>query len=508
MSVHFTRGGCAAIILALSSQGALADLTAKEVWSDWQAYVSGIGYEMTGTQMMTGNTLKISDMSYGMTIPEEGVTISLTASEMSLIENGDGTVNITIPDSQVITIDVVVENDDDAKIKLNYAQSGLVMIVSGEPGNINYEYSASTLGIALASIEVDGKMMPSDMAKFSLTINDVSGATLMTTADTITSAGSLSAGSLSYEIAGNNPDGDEAFALSGQSENLNFNSNVSMPTMIDSKDMRAMLNAGFAFDGGFSFGAGSYALKANDNNENFTADGSSQGGAFLVAMDKTNLSYDVSVNGVSLAITSNELPFPVSFAIGKYGLKLNAPLDVSEDLQDFALALTLQDFTMSDLLWSIADPSAALPRDPATILVDLNGKMRALVDFFDPNIEEIIMASDAPPAELHALTLNNLLVSAAGAELSGTGSFEFDNNDLETYGGMPAPAGTLNLKLVGANGLLDTLVAMGLIGDQEVMGARMGMGMLTVAGDGPDTLISKIEVTSDGQVLANGQRIK
>ena len=163
---------------------------------------------------------------------------------------------------------------------------------------------------------------------------------------------------------------------------------------------------------------------------------------------------------------------------------------------------------MSDMLSSIFDPSGTLPHDPATILVDLNGKMRVLVDMFDPNIEEIMMTTDSPPAELHAVTLNNLLVSAAGAELSGAGDFSFDNNDLVTYGGMPAPSGAIDLKLVGANGLMDKLVAMGLIGDQEVMGARMGMGMLAVAGEGEDTLISKIEMTADGQIIANGQRIK
>jgi hypothetical protein len=61
MSVHFTRAGCAALILAFSSQSALADLTAKDVWSDWQSYISDMGYEMTGTQTMSGKTLKFID---------------------------------------------------------------------------------------------------------------------------------------------------------------------------------------------------------------------------------------------------------------------------------------------------------------------------------------------------------------------------------------------------------------------------------------------------------------
>ena len=86
--------------------------------------------------------------------------------------------------------------------------------------------------------------------------------------------------------------------------------------------------------------------------------------------------------------------------------------------------------------------------------------------------------------------------------------FTFDNTDLTTFDGMPAPTGEVNLSLVGGNGLLDKLIAMGLVPEEEAMGMRMMMGMFAVPGDGEDTLNSKIEVKGDGQILANGQRIK
>jgi uncharacterized protein DUF2125 len=508
MSVHFMRGGCAAVVLAFSSQSALADLTAKDVWSDWQAYISDMGYEISGTEAMSGNTLKITDMVYAINVPDEDVTISITTSEVSLIENGDGTVNISIPDTQVLTIAVDAKDDENAKVKLNYGQNGLTMVVSGDPGNMTYDYTAASIDVSLASIEVDGEMLPADVAKASLTLNTIAGNVVMTTGDARTSASTMTAGAFNYEIAGNDPEGDGTFQMSGSSESLSVDSNFTIPANIDSADMRAMLKDGMTFAGNLNFGPGSFTLSGSGDGESFSAEGSSQGSTFQGSMDQTNLLYDFSINEISMAVVSNELPFPVSFAIAKYGLNLNMPLGDTTELQDFAAALTFQDFTMADILWSIFDPTGALPRDPATILIDLKGKARTLVDIFDPNIEEIMMSAETPPAELHAVTLNNLLVSAAGAELTGKGDFTFDNTDLETYGGMPAPSGTLDLKLVGINGLMDKLVAMGLIGDQEVMGARMGMGMLAVAGDGEDTLISNIEMTPDGQILANGQRIK
>lgn len=60
----------------------------------------------------------------------------------------------------------------------------------------------------------------------------------------------------------------------------------------------------------------------------------------------------------------------------------------------------------------------------------------------------------------------------------------------------------------GPNGLIDKLIAMGLLSQQDAMGARMMLGMFTVAGSEPDTMTSTIEVDADGHLLANGQRIR
>ena len=110
--------------------------------------------------------------------------------------------------------------------------------------------------------------------------------------------------------------------------------------------------------------------------------------------------------------------------------------------------------------------------------------------------------SPAMPGELEQLSLNELKLSAVGAELTGTGAATFDNS-----AGTPKPVGAIDLKLVGANALIDKLVAMGLIPEDQAMGARMMMGMFGQAA-GEDTLTSKIEFKEDGGIYANGQRIQ
>ena len=107
------------------------------------------------------------------------------------------------------------------------------------------------------------------------------------------------------------------------------------------------------------------------------------------------------------------------------------------------------------------------------------------------------------PGQLNAVNINEIKLNIAGAELTGDGDFAFNNDGM-----MPVPSGVMNMMLTGGNGLLDTLVGMGLVPEEQAMGARMMMGLFTRPGDGDDTLVSTIEVNEDGSILANGQRIK
>ena len=71
------------------------------------------------------------------------------------------------------------------------------------------------------------------------------------------------------------------------------------------------------------------------------------------------------------------------------------------------------------------------------------------------------------------------------------------------------PVGEVNMDLRGGVGLLDKLVALGLVPQQQGQMVKMMSGMFAVpGGDGTDHLVSKIEMNADGSILANGQRIK
>ena len=103
------------------------------------------------------------------------------------------------------------------------------------------------------------------------------------------------------------------------------------------------------------------------------------------------------------------------------------------------------------------------------------------------------------------LTLERYRVSAAGAEIIGKGAVTFDNSGTE-----PLPIGTATFEFKGLNALIARLIEAGLITDQDATSARMGMAMMAApapSGD-EDHLISEIEMTAEGHVYVNGNRMK
>ena len=79
---------------------------------------------------------------------------------------------------------------------------------------------------------------------------------------------------------------------------------------------------------------------------------------------------------------------------------------------------------------------------------------------------------------------------------------------LTTFAGVPAPTGTIDLKAVGVNGLLDKLMAMGLVPEDQMMGARMMLGMFAKVVEGqPDTMTSNVEF-KDKHLFVNGMQLQ
>ncbi|MBY5933268.1 DUF2125 domain-containing protein [Tateyamaria omphalii] len=500
-----------ALALCLPASAALADLTAEQVWSDWQSYMESTGYSVTASEAIGSGSVEVSNMTLTVEMDDDagGGAFKVVLDSINFVEQGDGTVAIELPDTTEMNMTFQPETGETVTAVIDFTQTAPDMVAAGDPGDLTYTYAAEAAAMALQSVTIDGVSVGPEIAKIDIRMTDLAQTMKTTVGDLRTMAQDMTVAKVDYDMAFNDPESEDTFTLKGTMNGLTLNGTGDLPLDTDVQDVNAMLNDGFKAVAAFTTNGGNYDMSfSSETDGSGTANATSTGAAFDVSFGPEGLLYDVSQTGVDMNMLMTELPLPISFSAAEIGTRFLMPLQKSNEEQDFGLAVTLSQFVMSDMLWSLFDPTSQLPRDPATLLVDLSGKAKVLFDFLDPAQAEVLEQADAVPGELNALTINKIEVDAVGAKLTGAGDFVFDNNDLQTFDGMPRPEGAVDLTLVGGNGLLDKLVGMGLLPEDQAMGARMMMGLFAVPGEGEDTLNSKIEVNGEGHVLANGQRIR
>lgn len=506
--VQLTQGS--AMALCLTATSAFADLTATEVWTDWEELMTGSGYTLTAEPSSTDNTVTVSDLKVVMDMSDEtdDGEVSIDLGTLRFVENGDGTVTIEVPDVLDFDFNFTSEFDETMSATIRTTMTDQVLIASGAPGAVTYTFSAATSVVSLNNLVVDGAPMGEDIAKASMSMEDISYVTSTVVGDMRAIEQTTSVGGVAYTLSFSDPTGSDTFNLNGTVRQIAFEGAGRLPLEIDAQDANAMLNAGMEFGGDVTTQGGGYDLTFNNPDGSGTVNTTSEGAAFDVSVTPEGISYGVAQRGISINMLLSEFPVPISLSADQLGTSIQFPIQKSDDDQGFAMGLTLQGVTISDAIWGIFDPTSQLPRTPANLVLDVSGTAKVLMDILDPAQADALAMADAAPGELQTLDLNTLEVDAAGARLTGKGDFRFDNSDLVTFDGFPRPEGAIDLTLTGGNTLIDKLVGMGLLPQDQAMGARMMMGLFAVPGEGADTLNSRIEVTPEGHVVANGQRLR
>jgi hypothetical protein len=479
----------------MSASTAIADVTAGDVWADWQENLAVYGDDgiEIGSEEMSGDTLTISDIVLSM--EDEYSTVESEFGSLNFTENGDGTVTVTMPESYPINM-----NFEGSEVALTVFNTGMSLVVSGEPQNLSYELSADTYGIRVDSIEdVEGDMR--------ITANKLAGTYGVEDMGEMRDVSyEIGAASIDVLVDASEPDGDGYVVFSGKINDFASIFAANMPADLDYDKPEEMFVGGFGFEGGYSFGAASYLFDFNADGDQAAGTATMTSGGMDATFNAAQLAYSAGAKDVAIQMQAPDLPFPVQISAAEYGVEVFMPLSKTEEPAKFGTSINLTDFVFNEDIWAMVDPTNALPHDPATLQLDLTGTTKLYFDVLDPEQADAMQDADVP-GELISLSLENLTVAAAGALVKGAGAFTFDNDDLETFDGIPRPTGEINVEITGANALIDSLVSMGLLPEDQAMMGRMMMGMFArTVGD--DQLTSKLEINAEGHVLANGQRIQ
>lgn len=482
---------------------ALADISALDVWDAWKSYSESLGQTITvGSQEASGGALVLHDVKMGFEFPEGNVASTLSLLEFR--ERGDGTVAITMAPDMPVSMSAKPENGEAVDLAVIMRQTGMSIIASGDPDDIAFDYLASDFSFTVDTLVVDGETIDADI---SLALAGIDGKFAISRADGTSYTSQMAAENTTYDIGFTDPDNGGRLVMSGTIADLQSKSDVVIPEGFDSTDPTQIFGSAFSMVGGLTTGASESNSSFQEGSDSFSATSTAANSSLNFAIDGGAMEYGGAAKGVDYVIQSPQIPFPeITLGFSEVAFNFLMPLSKSDDPQDYSFLMRFADLEISDMIWGMFDPGQIMPRDPATISLDLSGQMNWLVEITDPEQAEAF--GGETPAELHGLTINEILVSALGAEVNATGAFTFDNTDLETFDGMPAPTGKIDANIIGVNGLLDRLIQMGLLPDDQAMGARMMLGLFARPGYGEDILTSTIEVNGDGSVFANGQQLK
>jgi hypothetical protein len=486
------------IIALMSGTAAYADVTAQQVWDDWKANLTMSAQDSVtiGAEEMVDGVLTVSDLGFDITSDGSNVTGNLPW--ISFTEQGDGTVVVEMAEEYPISISIANADGTTGVINLALRHSSLGLTVSGSPELMTYDMAAKRYSIDLDSIFDGTSDIP---ATGSIGLNNLAGTYTVETGEMRFIAYDVTAASIDLAANATNPEDGSVFDLSGTV--ADFASAVSMLMPLpENTTPETMMQDGLSSEGGYTFGGTNYAFSLTGPMGDTSGTADAAGGSFSYVVSNEVFGYSSAVEGIAVTASSAMMPFPVTVSLASYGLDFLMPMSVTPEPADFALGINLSELSVSEDIWSMLDPGAILPRDPATVILDLTGTATLFYDLADPAQAEAIAMAEVP-GELNSVTLHDLNVSFGGAQITGAGAFTFDNSDMMTIPGMPLPEGKVDVMITGANGLMDKLSQMGLLPGDQVTMARMMMGMFAVA-VGDDQLSSTFEVTG-GKILANGQ---
>jgi Uncharacterized protein conserved in bacteria (DUF2125) len=505
LMTRFSLAGSTALALLFAASGAMAQVTAEDVWQSWKTMSASVGQTITTTsEAREGDTLVVEGLALAINDPT-GLVADSAIGTVRFRDTGTGTVEVTLPESYPISMTIPPEGTDSqgpTTIKMTVSQPGMLMTAGGNATDTSYDFTAPTIAIDVTDVvNADG---PANV-KFDVDLKGVSGRYLMAGPADAKKLDSTFAAT-SAVVTGNGTEEASTFAVNVSIADLAGTTKGSFLGIDMMANMATALNAGFASNGSMSYGKTSFEVNVDDAGSQSKVTGAMDGGNIDFGLDKTQLTYAIGMKATEYTISGSQIPIPqVNLGFGEFAFNLVMPVSKSDAPQNFSFLTKIVDLKMSDDIWAMFDPMGQLPRDPATLIIDTKGTAKLNADIMDPAAAAAM--EESVPGELNSLDLTQLQVKLAGAQVDGTGALTFDNTDLVTFQGMPAPTGQVDITLTGINALLDTLVAMGLIPEDQVMGARMMLAMFAKPGDAPDTLVSTIEFKDKG-LYANGQRLQ
>lgn len=488
-------------LAALAPLSAAAQVSASEIWAEWQRGAEETGQNLSADVTETAGALVLENLAT-RTVSDD-VTRTARVDRVALIEEGDGTLSVEVSSPVRLSLSFPAEEGEEADgaivdVTLLLGHEGLDVSVSGPAEARSYSYSADAITIVEDEITSESET-PSPAIDLEVVAREVQTTLTLTgpVAGARNFASTGTTGSLTGRFEMQAPPGETGeIAMTFAIGDLATEASGSGGALAAMQQARDRLPEGAEMRGTSTYGFSQVEIAARDPEGGFDASFANEGGSFGFALTGDRMAYDISATGSRTRVTGGDIPVPVEIAVASSALSLSVPLTASDTPSDAAFRLDYRELALGETLWAMIDPSGQVPRDPLTLILDATAQVQLMADLMAADA----MAMEAPPGELRALTVSELEVSFGDAALTGTADFTFAPGQEE----LPRPVGRADLALRGGNALLQVLEGAGLVSAEQAAMARGVAGIFSRPGARPDTLETTIEFSEDGTVTANG----
>ena len=483
-----------------------ADITPEDVWSNVQATYTAMGLEVTGDAMRTGETLTVTNGIVTLTYPIIGGQATITLPQLGLIDQGDGTVRVVMPDSYLSKVAAdIPEEDDQISFEIAVSQSGFNSIASGDAGDVTYTTDVAKFDMIMNALDV-----PGEEVAFSLEFasEGYAGVTNVNEGDVLT---------ITSDVENRPSTTSFSFAAQGMSQENTNNSDAmtTQATLVLPPDMNIMnltpaLMAGLSVKASMQTGPATGESRMTMDGELMSEQVQSTGpGIAEFGLDKDGFRLTAEVSGFDATINQADLlPFPIEINGEVFAGSFAFPLVANDAPQDFKYAFRMSGLEIAEGLWGMIDPGQGLDRSPIDLVFDVSGSLDWGLDVFDiPTLMTLDNGNADVPIAILSADINDVTMNMLGGSVNATGAFTFDNDDLATFDGMPRPEGTAKATATGLNAVIDQLIATGLLPEDQAGMGRMFMGMFAVS-TGDDALETTVEINAEGHLMLNGQRMR
>jgi hypothetical protein len=499
------------LALILGAGAAFAELTPAQVWENVERSLTDAGSQIEiGARDDSGNRLVLENVVLSTPAEAEG-SFTATFPRMVFEDAGGGQVRSVVEGDLSFVARSTDVMGEESGFDMVAQMPGNETISSGTTDDMRHVYTIPELRMTGSASGADGA------APLTITMTDIAGDQTIRLAE---GGGNqqtydLSAASMDVSIVGEgiDPEGEDegatgtpdSFEATFRIEDLTITGEGSTPGGIAGFDVdpAEALRAGMVANATIGIGpmSGDFQSVTTDyagTTQQAGGSVSAESGEIIVALSADGLSFASNGTNMNVDMEDPTSGLPIAYSIAEASTRLLLPLLASDENQPFALSYVLGGVTLDDALWSMFDPESNLPRDPANLAIDVEGEALLVNDLMDPENAE----AEELPVQPRSLTVNRLSMDAVGASALVTGALTFGDDPSQ-------PAGSMTGDFSGIDALLDTLVTMGLLPQEQLMGTRMMMAMFARPVDGdPNRLRTEMEFRDDGSIFANGQQVK